>query len=377
MPLPLLSRRQLTQASLATATVACLPGAARAAVDRPAKPLANPLAFPRDAGAHPDFQTEWWYVTGYANVAGQVAALGFQITFFRRRVASTQGLDSALAAKQLLFAHAAVSDVAGKVLWSDQRIARWSGVPGGANPADVAWARMDDTGVVLRDWSLLRTPEGVLRAQVRAADFALDLRFTDTQPLLLQGEQGRSRKGPDAAQFSYYYSRPQLRTEGEISLKGKRKVLDADSRAWLDQEWSDALLHPDALGWDWIGINLLNGSALTAFRLRRKDGSALWAGGSFRQGARAVNFQPGEVVFEPERLWRSPRTQASYPVQWRVSTSLGTYTVQAVFDAQELDSRNSTGAVYWEGLCELVDSQQQLVGRGYLEMTGYAAPLKL
>ncbi len=90
-----------------------------------------------------------------------------------------------------------------------------------------------------------------------------------------------------------------------------------------------------------------------------------------------MNFQPGEVVFEPERLWRSPRTQASYPVQWRVSTSLGTYTVQAVFDAQELDSRNSTGAVYWEGLCELVDSQQQLVGRGYLEMTGYAAPLKL
>jgi hypothetical protein len=97
-------------------------------------------------------------------------------------------------------------------------------VPGGANPADVAWARMDDTGVVLRDWSLLRTPEGVLRAQVRAADFALDLRFTDTQPLLLQGEQGRSRKGPDAAQFSYYYSRPQLQTQGEISLKGKRKV---------------------------------------------------------------------------------------------------------------------------------------------------------
>jgi predicted secreted hydrolase len=267
--------------------------------------------------------------------------------------------------------------VAGKVLWSDQRIARWSGVPGGANPADVAWARMDDTGVVLRDWSLLRTPEGALRAQVRAADFALDLRFSDTQPLLLQGEQGRSRKGPEAAQFSHYYSRPQLQTQGEISVKGKRKVLDASSRAWLDQEWSDALLHPDAVGWDWIGINLLNGSALTAFRLRRKDGSALWAGGSFRQGARAVNFQPGEVVFEPERLWRSPRTQASYPVQWRVSTSLGTYTVQAVFDAQELDSRSSTGAVYWEGLCELVDSQQQLVGRGYLEMTGYAAPLKL
>ena len=373
MPLAPLSRRQLIHASMATATAACLPGAARAATQS----RAAPLQFPRDAGAHPDFQTEWWYATGFANVAGQAAALGFQITFFRRRVASTQALDSALAAKQLLFAHAAVSDVAGKTLWSDQRIARWSGTPEGANPADPAWASLADTGVVLRDWSLTRTPEGALRAQVRAADFSLDLRLTETQPLLLQGEQGRSRKGPDAAQFSYYYSRPQLQVQGEIRLKGQRHVLDAGSRAWLDHEWSDALLHPQAVGWDWIGINLQDGSALTAFRVRHKDGSALWGGGSFRRGDVAVNFKPGDVVFAPERQWRSPRTQASYPVQWRISTPAGSYTVRAVFDAQELDSRNSTGAVYWEGLCELLDSADRLVGRGYLEMTGYAAPLKL
>ncbi len=373
MHLAPLSRRQLIQTSMATATTACLPGAARAATAS----RGAPLHLPRDAGAHPDFQTEWWYATGFANVAGQAAALGFQITFFRRRVASTQALDSTLAAKQLLFAHAAVSDVAGKTLWSDQRIARWSDRPEGANVADPAWASLADTGVVLRDWSLTRTPEGALRAQVRAADFALDLRFSETQPPLLQGDQGHSRKGPDAAHFSYYYSRPQLRAQGEIRLKGQRHVLDTGSRAWLDHEWSDALLHPDAVGWDWIGINLQDGSALTAFRVRHKDGNALWGGGSFRRGDRTVNFKPGDVVFAPERLWRSPRTQASYPVQWRVSTPAGHYTVRAVFDAQELDSRNSTGAVYWEGLCELLDSSDRLVGRGYLEMTGYAAPLKL
>lgn len=373
MPLAPLSRRQLIQTSMATATAACMPGAARAATAS----VGTPLKFPRDSGAHPDFQTEWWYATGFANVAGQAAALGFQITFFRRRVASTQALESALAAKQLLFAHAAVSDVAGKTLWSDQRIARWSGTPEGANAADPAWASLADSGVVLRDWSLTRTPDGALRAQVRAADFSLDLRFTETQQLLLQGEQGHSRKGPDAAQFSYYYSRPQLQVQGEIRLKGQRHVLDAGSRAWLDHEWSDALLHPQAVGWDWIGINLQDGGALTAFRVRHKDGSALWGGGSFRRGDAAVNFKPGDVVFAPERQWRSPRTQASYPVQWRISTPAGSYTVRAVFDAQELDSRNSTGAVYWEGLCELLDSADRLVGRGYLEMTGYAAPLKL
>ena len=68
-----------------------------------------------------------------------------------------------------------MSDVAGKTLWSDQRIARWSGEPEGANGADPAWASLADTGVVLRDWSLTRTPDGALRAQVRAA-------FADDDP---------------------------------------------------------------------------------------------------------------------------------------------------------------------------------------------------
>jgi predicted secreted hydrolase len=357
---------------MATATAVCLPGAARSATQS----RGTPLKFPRDAGAHPDFQTEWWYATGFANVAGQAAALGFQITFFRRRVASTQALASALAAKQLLFAHAAVSDVAGKTLWSDQRIARWSGKPEGANVADPAWASLADTGVVLRDWSLTRTPDGALRAQVRAADFSLDLRFTDTQPLLLQGQQGLSRKGPDARQASYYYSQPQLATRGQITLRGQR--FEVTGKAWLDHEWSDELLHPEARGWDWIGMNLDDGSALTAFALRRKDGSAVWDGGSFRspQGT-LYTFSRGEVIFKPLRFWQSPLTQARYPVEWLVRTPADFYTVKAVIDAQELDSRQSTGAVYWEGLSDLFDSHGRRVGRGYLEMTGYASPLRM
>ena len=50
---------------------------------------------------------------------------------------------------------------------------------------------------------------------------------------------------------------------------------------------------------------------------------------------------------------------------------------QEPLDNQELDSRGSTGAIYWEGLSELLDERGQRVGRGYLEMTGYAVPLKL
>ena len=214
---------------------------------------------------------------------------------------------------------------------------------------------------------------------VQAGDFALDLRLQPTQPMLLQGAQGLSRKGPDVSQASYYYSLPQLQTRGRISLKGE--TFDVTGNVWLDHEWSESLLHPDAVGWDWIGMNLLDSSALTAFRLRRADGSTLWSGGSFRSqsstGLLTIIASPGEVDWVPQRHWTSPLTRARYPVEWVVRTPAGPYTVKAVIDNQELDSRVSTGAIYWEGLSELYDSNGKRVGLGYLEMTGYAKPLRM
>ena len=340
-------------------------------------PTGKPLRFPRDFGAHPDFQIEWWYVTGFTQAADGQDRLGFQVTFFRSLVPSTQASGSNMAAKHLLFAHAAVSDVAGKTLYSDQRIARWSGLPAGSNAPDQGWARTEDTGLLLQDWSLSRQADGQLRAQLQAKDFALDLSFAPSQPPLLQGQGGMSRKGPSPQHFSYYYSMPQLSVQGQIRLQRRTVTAHSGSRAWLDHEWSDALLAPGAVGWDWIGINMLDGSALTAFQLRDKAGNALWDGGSFRAGSALYTFARGEAVFQPTRWWQSPRSQARYPVQWLVRTPADFYTVKAVFEAQELDSRSSTGAIYWEGLCDVMDSHQRLVGRGYLEMTGYASPLRL
>ena len=357
------------------------------------------LEFPRDHGAHTDFRTEWWYITGMAYRAGRdeqadadIAATrepdyGFQLTFFRSRVDATQGMRSNFAAKNLIFAHAAITDVKAKKLWHEQRIARSSG----AEQTDLASASRRTTALTLRDWSLKRSPvasavdpdaaEGSLyQALLPGRDIGLDLAFRNTQPLLLQGDRGLSRKGPQAAQASFYYSQPQLTARGRLSIQGK--TVDVRGRAWLDHEWSEELLHPDAVGWDWIGMNLDDGSALTAFRLRTKDGGALWDGGSFRTAAQASQgkayvFSRGDVVFRPLRQWKSALSGASYPVEWIVRTPADFYTVRALVDNQELDSRNSTGAIYWEGLSELLDSKGQRVGRGYLEMTGYAQPLKL
>ncbi|TFZ02194.1 carotenoid 1,2-hydratase [Ramlibacter henchirensis] len=327
---------------------------------------ARTLQFPRDHGAHPDLRTEWWYITGAADSGGR--AFGFQLTFFRSRVDAAQDMASKFAARQLIFAHAAVTDVQGRRLWHDQRIAR--------EGFGVAVAEPGDTRVHLRDWYLQRRSDGGYEAKLAAGEFTIDLRFSPTQPLLLQGAQGLSRKGPEPEQASYYYSVPQLGAAGTIRLQGR--AFDVRGKAWLDHEWSEALMHPDAVGWDWIGMNLDDGSALSAFQLRRKDGSPLWDGGSFR-AANGYTYiaSRGENRFSAQRRWSSPLSGATYPVEWIVQTPADFYTVRAVVDAQELDSRQSTGAVYWEGLSDLLDSNGRRVGRGYLEMTGYSQRLKL
>ena len=323
------------------------------------------LVFPRDAGAHPDFRTEWWYITGRAS-SGQ-RDFGFQLTFFRSRLESTQAMASKFAAKQLLFAHAAVTDVQGKKLLHDQRIAR--------EGFDLAMASETDMQLKLRDWTLSHQ-NGRYSAKLNGADFGIGLQFTPTQPVLLQGIKGLSRKGPEEKQASYYYSQPQLAATGSLQLQGQ--TFEVTGKAWLDHEWSQELLHVDATGWDWIGMNLDDGSALTAFRLRDKNGAALWDGGSFRKASgEPLIFNRGEVTFKPVRSWKSPLSQTTYPVEWRVRTPTDAYTVRALIDNQELDSRQSTGSIYWEGLSELMDSKGQRVGSGYLEMTGYAAPLRM
>jgi predicted secreted hydrolase len=323
------------------------------------------LAFPRDHGAHPGLRTEWWYITGQARSGER--EFGFQVTFFRTRVDAAQGMTSRFAAKQLVFAHAALTDVQGRKLWHDQRIAR--------EGFDVAIAAEGDARVRLRDWSLERRTDG-WHARLPAGDFTLELVFVPTQPLLLQGRAGLSRKGPQEQQASYYYSLPQLEARGAVTMQGQR--FEAKGKAWLDHEWSEELMHPEAVGWDWIGMNLDDGSALTAFRLRKADGTALWDGGSFRPvGRNAYIFGRGETDFSPQRRWTSPASRATYPVEWIVRTPADFYTVKAVIDNQELDSRASTGAIYWEGLADLFDSNGKRVGRGYLEMTGYAQRLRM
>jgi predicted secreted hydrolase len=324
----------------------------------------RPLHFPRDYGSHPEYRVEWWYVTGVLGASG--GPLGFQITFFRARPAHDTHNPSRFAPRQILIGHAALSDPRRKRLLHQQRVAR--------EGFGLAEAREERTAVWIDRWRLEQTDAGY-RIQLPLAEFGYDLELRQTQPPMLNGEQGYSRKGPRPESASYYYSVPRLAVSGTVSYDGRDESVSG--KAWLDHEWSSSYLDERAQGWDWIGINLDDGGALMAFRMRAHDGTAFWAGATLRTADGAVHtYGPRDVTFTPARLWQSTRTGTRYPVAWQITVGARSYSIVPSMDDQEQDARTTTGTVYWEGVVELQQDGKR-AGAGSLELTGYWRRLKL
>jgi predicted secreted hydrolase len=323
------------------------------------------LAFPADFGSHPQFRTEWWYVTGWLSTE-RGESLGFQITFFRTKPDIDENNPSVFAPRQLLIAHCAISDPKRGRMWQDQRIRR-AGL-------GLAEAATGDTDVWIDRWALKHNASAYT-AKIDAENFSFDLTLSETQAVLLNGDSGISRKGPAPEAASYYYSLPHMRVAGAISRQGNTERVTGE--AWFDHEWSSEYLDAQAIGWDWVGVNLDDGAALMAFRIRGLQGESRWAGGTLRGSDGKVQIlQPADVEFRAGRRWVSPRTGIAYPVQWSVRAGTRKFSLEPLLDDQENDTRLSTGAIYWEGAVRAYE-QHRLAGRGYLELTGYGERLRL
>jgi len=318
------------------------------------------LRFPQDEGAHPEHSIEWWYVTGWLEDEAK-QPLGFQVTFFRVRPGLGESNPSRFAPSQILFGHAAIAEPnRGRLLHAERSARAGFGL---------AFAREGGVDVRIDDWSL-RQEGDKYRAVVRGEEFLLELDFDRVQAPLLQGDRGFSRKGPSASSASYYYSLPNLAVTGEVTVEGRKRRVGG--QAWFDHEWSSDVMDEASRGWDWMGINLDDGGALMAFRMRDASGGKRWAAATLRAEDGSVTvFAPKEVEWTPLETWRSPRTGTEYPVRWRVRVGKRVYEVEPLMDDAELDSRASTGTIYWEGPVRLRNPDGAQVGRGYLELTGY------
>jgi predicted secreted hydrolase len=328
---------------------------------------AGAIRLPADHGAHPDYQSEWWYFTG--NLESEGRRFAFQLTFFRFATAPTAAArESVWVGNQLYMAHFAISDVSG----SEHRVAeRFARV--GADLAGVATAPF---AVWLDDWRVESLAANFLPLRLRARDAAtglsLDLQLDAGKPVVMQGDAGLSVKGPEAGNASYYYSYTRLPARGELAMDGNNFTVRGN--AWLDHEWSSSSLGPEVQGWDWFGLQLNDGRELMLYALRDDRGQAskfstamlVAADGSYRA------FGADQFSLRALRFWKSPSSGASWPLAWRIELPDAALDLEvtAMLDDQE----QALSVLYWEGAVDVkARNDRALRGRGFMELTGYLA----
>jgi predicted secreted hydrolase len=328
-------------------------GFARA--DRPRE-----LRFPADHGPHPEYRDEWWYFTGNLD-ATDGRRLGFQATFFRIGLdARAEPRASAWATSDAWMAHLAVSDGGAGRHVAAERFARGA--------AGLAGATTEPIGVWLEDWRLSSADGATWQLTATTPDIHVDLTLRAIRPVVLQGDSGLSQKSTQPGNASYYYSIPRLAASGTLGIDGQRHA--ASGLAWLDREWSTSALGPEQAGWDWLALQFADGRDLMYYRLRLKDGTVdPLSKGSLVDAGGARRDLGADLVLTPRRWWQAP-DGTGYPVEWdlRLPGERRNLRVAAVFDQQRME----LAVRYWEGMVDVHDAATgEIVGRGYLEMTGY------
>ena len=292
--------------------------------------------------------------------------VGFQLTFFRHALApGTVARASAWGTTQTYLAHFAVTDTDSGRFLAFARSSRGA--------LGLAGAEAEPLRVWLDDWSAEGEGPGGLPMRLRAAEdgTAIDLSLESARPVVLQGERGLSRKGPEPGNASYYYSLTRMPARGTVRLAGL--TLAVEGLAWMDREWSTSALGKGLAGWDWFALQLDDGRDLMFYQLRGRDGSIdRWSAGTLvdpRGGARPLARD--DVRIEVLATWRSPRSGVTYPARWRLTDAPRDLVIELTprIAGQELIVRPR----YWEGavLVQGREGGRPVAGHGYVELVGY------
>jgi predicted secreted hydrolase len=340
-----------------------------------------PIELPRDDGPH-DRLTEWWYYTGHLSTASG-RRFGFEYVIFR----AERG-----AFPTSWVSHLAVTDEAGDRFLYGQRLATGPGVDrsprspdGTPSGFDLAIAGDDPAAPLAAErpgWTMagsggidhlaadLSPDEAALAGSPDG--LALDLRLTATKPPTLHGGNGWIDFG--SAGGSYYYSRTSLAAAGSLTLDGKPLIVDGV--AWFDHQWGD-FISVGGGGWDWFAVNLADGTDLTLSLVRDSDGRyPLIYGTLVAPDGSVRHLGRDEFSVTVTNRWTSPATGADYPAGWTVALPGDDLEIRLAptVAGQELDTRATTGVVYWEGSQRVQATRGgiRVPGEAYVELTGYA-----
>jgi predicted secreted hydrolase len=334
------------------------------------------LDFPGDHGPHPGYRTEWWYYTG--NLQAETGEkYGFQLTFFRSQISPPDERQnwpqptSAWRTQQVYLAHSAISNITGKQHLQAELISRGALNMAGAKQIE------DTTTLFLKNWSADIGPDQHLLT-VNSDGFSYELALTPEKPPVLHGIAGYSLKGSTAERASCYYSFTRLNAQGKLSIG--ENIVAVKGSAWMDHEYSTALLEPGLQGWDWFSLQLSDKTEVMAFVLRKEKGGIGPASSATVIGNQGQNrhISNDEFVVTVRNTWKSPHTKAVYPAGWRLQIFPYALdlTITPNLADQEMQSSLSTGVIYWEGSVSIEGTRagQPIVGQGYVELTGYAQP---
>ncbi|MDX1707870.1 MAG: lipocalin-like domain-containing protein [Desulfobacterales bacterium] len=334
--------------------------------------------FPKDHGPHPGFRTEWWYYTGNL-VSKSGHRYGFQLTFFRSQISPGDAAQnwprpsSAWRTQQIYAGHAAVSDLDGNRHQHAELLGREAlGIAGITHDAS-------QTKVFIKNWSATINAD---RHSLIAStpDFSIDLRLTSAKPPVLHGQAGYSRKGSTADRASCYYSLTRLISNGELKIGGR--TVEVEGLSWMDHEYSTASLETGIVGWDWFSLQLSDQTELMLYLLREESGKihAASSGTYVHSTGQALHLTRTDFKVTALEQWKSPRSEAVYPVAWRIKVQplAMDMTIAANLADQEMVTSASTGVTYWEGSVSASGSvaNQPVKASGYVELTGYAAALR-
>jgi predicted secreted hydrolase len=322
----------------------------------------RPLSFPEDHGPHPDFRTEWWYYTGNLGTAAG-RHVGFQLTFFRVALSpEEEPRASAWATRQLHVGHFAVTDTAGGRFHAASRASRAA--------LGLAGARAAPFRVWVARWSA-EGEGGATRLRASEGDVAIDLTVTPAKPVVLQGDRGLSRKGPEPGNASLYYSFTRMPARGTVRLGAE--TLEVAGEAWMDREWSTSALGAAVEGWDWFAVQLDDGRELMVYLLRRRDGTIdpFSAGTLVAADGTARRLEAADARIETLAHWTSPHSGVRYPARWRVSVPAAELRLE--LEPRLADQELRVGTRYWEGAVAVAGSSagRPIGGHGYVELVGY------
>lgn len=328
------------------------------------------LKFPEDLGAHPDYQTEWWYYTGNLETP-ENRKFGYQFTIFRRAIAPQDpppkvGQSSDWRSRQVYFAHFTLSDIENQQFYPQERFSRGA--------ADLAGAEADPYHVWIDNWTMIGE-DGSVHLKANGDEVKIDLNLEQSRPPVLQGDRGYSVKGPEPGNASYYYSIVQQPTHGTVTVKDQ--TFEVRGISWKDHEYSTSALSPGTAGWDWFSLQFEDQSALMVYILRQEDGTPLeFSRGSYIDpDGNVTALTKADWQLEVLNHWKSPDSGAKYPSEWKLSFPKLEISLQGkpLMPNQELN----LSTVYWEGAVEFKgDRQNQPIrAQGYVELTGYKESL--